>query len=526
MCKIYFGGEIITMRHEHDDVEAVLTDGGRIKAVGTLADIERIAPDAERVDLNGKTLLPAFIDSHSHLSLFAQNLANADLSDAESFDDIVRILTAFREKNKLFHGEYIQGIGYDHNRLKEGRHPDKFVLDKVSTDNPIFIFHVSFHMGVANSLALEQAGITAQNTEPSELIGRLPDGEPSGYLSEEGMSNVYMQIMRIPLDYPQLYKQAQQVYLENGICTVQDGALGKEQIKLLKNLSEQGVLKLDTVGYLLINDSAHEAIEENKELLGRYQNHLKIGGYKMLLDGSPQSKTAWLSEPYTDGSNGEPRVSDEEVARYTKQAVDDGIQLLTHCNGDAASEQLLNAYEKAVSDERSRNLRPVMVHSQTVRRDQLERFSAIGMIPSFFVDHVYYWGDVHLKNLGKQRAENISPVGWAEELGLIYTFHQDTPVLQPNMMRTIRTAVARTTHNGVLLGENHRTSVYHALKAITINAAYQYGEENEKGSIENGKSADFVILDGNPLKAEIEKITDIHVSEVVFKGENLYKRKD
>lgn len=326
MERIYFGGNIVTMRADGDSAEAVLTKNGRIKAVGALEEIRALADGSvEYFDLDGRTMLPAFIDSHSHLSMLALNLAKADLSQARNFDDIVEILTEFREKNRLFNGEYIQGFGYDQNRLAEGRHPDKFVLDKVSRENPIYISHISLHMGVANSLALEQAGITPEIQMSPELIGRLPDGELSGYVAEMGMAAIYMQIARLPLDLPTLYEKAQDVYLKNGICTVQDGALGREQFLQLKNLADREILKIDTVAYLMQPDSGHETVQEYKFLLNRYENHLKIGGYKLVLDGSPQGKTAWLSEPYADGTNGAEWMTDEQVEFFTKQAVDDGV---------------------------------------------------------------------------------------------------------------------------------------------------------------------------------------------------------
>lgn len=166
-----------------------------------------------------------------------------------------------------------------------------------------------------------------------------------------------------------------------------------------------------------------------------------------------------------------------------------------------------------------------MLHSQTVRRDQLNRFSDLGMMPSFFVDHVYRWGDVHRKNLGQARAQNISPVGWAEEFCLPYTFHQDTPVLPPNMLRTIQTAVQRVTEQGVLLGKQHTLSVYQALQAVTIYAAYQYREEKQKGSIEKNKQADFVLLDQNPLCVDTNALTDIHITHTIAKDRIVYRRK-
>lgn len=381
-------------------------------------------------------------------------------------------------------------------------------------------------MGAANSLALERADITSETELPPQIIGRLPDGQPDGYLAETGMTAVYMQLSQLPLDMPKLYEKAQEDYLKNGICTVQDGALGRDQFALLKGLAEDGTLRIDTAAYLMLPDSGHKTLQENKELYNRYKNHLKIGGYKLVLDGSPQGKTAWLSRPYTDGTNGTSWMSDKGVDYFVRQAVDDGVQLLAHCNGDAASEQYLNSYKKAMEESDASNkhdLRPVMVHSQTVRCDQLERFKELGMIPSFFVDHVYFWGDVHLKNLGEERAGNISPTGWAKELGLLYTFHQDTPILPPDMLRTVQTAVQRRTQSGILLGDEHRTSVYSALKAITLNAAYQYGEENEKGSIEVGKYADFAILDKDPTDVPAEEISEIKVTETIFRDDTLFR---
>lgn len=527
MKTVYFGGNIITMTGFGESAEAVLVQGGIIKGVGNKEEILRQAgEDAFFYDLKGRTMLPAFIDSHSHLSVLAQNLNKADLSEAHSFDDIVNILTEFIKTNHIKHGEYVQGYGYDPNCLSEGRHPDKTVLDRVSKENPIFISHVSCHMGVANTLALEQAGIDADNEQPNDLVGRYENSrEPNGYLAEMGMLNIYIQLEKIPVDLSKYIEEAQKIYFQNGICTVQDGALEKEQFEALKKLSRTGALKADVVGFIMMHGQEYEILKDNPELCEKYKNHLKIGGYKMVLDGSPQGKTAWLSRPYTDGTNGSAWMETEQAAYLTKRAVDDNVQLLVHCNGDAASEQFLDCYEKAIrisKNPNKLNLRPVMIHSQTVRKDQLKRFGKLGMLPSFFVDHVYYWGDVHLKNLGEERANNISPAGWAVELDLPYTFHQDTPVVKPDMLRTIQTATERMTRNGVRLGEKQRISVYEALKAVTLNAAYQYFEEDQKGSIERGKYADFVLLEENPLTTEASKISEIKINATIYRGSIVY----
>ena len=166
-----------------------------------------------------------------------------------------------------------------------------------------------------------------------------------------------------------------------------------------------------------------------------------------------------------------------------------------------------------------------MVHAQTIRKDQIIECKELGIIPSFFISHVYYWGDIHIKNLGK-RAYSISPAKEAEQNSIIYTFHQDTPVLEPNMLETIEIAVNRKTKNGVILGEDEKIDVYEALKAVTINVAYSYFEENEKGSIKEGKIADMIILSDNPLKISKDKIKEIKIYSTWKNGKEVYRNEN
>ncbi|WP_341271241.1 amidohydrolase [Anaerofustis stercorihominis] len=262
-------------------------------------------------------------------------------------------------------------------------------------------------------------------------------------------------------------------------------------------------------------------LEKHKEYL-KYINHYKIGGYKLFLDGSPQGKTAWLSEPYNGEKEykGYPIYNDEEVKSVIKTALNENIQLITHCNGDAAAEQLIKSFE----DLNPKNdIRPVMIHAQTIREDQIRRMKKYNMIPSFFVDHIYYWGDIHLINLGS-RAYKISPIKTAIKIDLIYTIHEDTPVLNPDIFESIWIGVNRTTKNGVTLGSDERITILEGLKAVTINAAYSYFEEDTKGSIKEGKFADLVILDKNPLKiCNPDNLKEIKILETIKEGKTLYK---
>jgi predicted amidohydrolase YtcJ len=532
--KLYYGGDIITMEHENDIVEAVLVQDSVIKKVGMLRDFNNELNDIniKKIDLQGKTLMPGFIDPHGHISMVGPMSAMADLSECESFEDIILTLKNYIQANRIEKGEMIIGFGYDHNVLKEEDHPNKFVLNQVSTENPIFILHTSIHMGCANDAALKMVGIDEGTPNPEGgLIGRVEGtNEPNGYLEEGALVPIQQKILsEVQGDYLRLLDHAQNIYIKNGITTAQDGASSEETVELIKSLAQQEKLKIDIVAYPVVTNNPKKVMEKNQEYAKKYHNHFKIGGYKMLLDGSPQGKTAWLTEPYEgeDNYRGYPWFREEEVKKFVHMAINDNVQLLTHCNGDAAADQLLRNYEAALAESKNpnkNNLRPVMIHCQTVRNDQLDKMVELKMIPSIFVSHTYYWGDVHLKNLGIERGRRISPAKSAFEKGLVVNFHQDAPVVKPQMLHTIWCAVNRQTRKEVSIGPEECVSVYEALKALTINAAYQYFEEDVKGSIKEGKLADLVILNKNPLKVDQMSIKDIEVVETIKEGQTIYKK--
>ncbi len=531
MKKVYYGGPIITMEGENQSCEAVLVEKGIIAKTGTLEEVLACAGDKTKLcDLKGKALLPGFIDPHSHIVMNGQMALFADLGDCSCFADVIEKMTKYIKANRISPEGVAVGFGYDHNFLDEQAHPNKFVLDKVSNDIPVIVMHVSGHLACCNSAMLELAGITAQTEDPKGgKYGRVEGtNEPDGYLEET--ATMEMQAImggRIKPKISKLLKGMSKSYVENGITTAQDGATSKQNLSLLKLARKLGMLKIDVVCYPLVTDDPQALCRKNPFRIGKYRNRIKIGGYKMILDGSPQGRSAWMSKPYLNGEEGYcgyPWLSDEDVLKYCNLAIKNKKQLLTHCNGDAASEQLLNAYEKALEGKKERDLRPVMIHCQTVRTDQLERMAKINMIPSIFVGHVYYWGNVHIKNFGPERGNRISPAAEAQSLGLKVNFHQDTPITKPNMLHTVWCAVTRTARDGSVIGEDQKISVYSALEAITINGAYQYFEEDSKGSIKEGKRADLVILNRNPLEVDPESIKDIQVLETIKDGKTIFKK--
>ena len=534
MDTIYYGGKILTMEDETFIPEAVLVKKGQITRVGTLKEVmDAAGGSVKKVNLEGRCLMPGFIDPHSHIVLNGQMAMFADLSACTNFAEVIETMKAYLAESKVTSKQVAVGFGYDHNFLEEQAHPGKTVLDQVSTEIPIMLIHVSGHIGCANSVMLELAGVTAASEDPQG--GRIcrveGSDEPDGVLEESAMMGIQETMRkRIKPDLGKLFSGMQKTYVEHGVTTAQEGAANKGNLNMLKFAQILGKLNIDVVVYPLISDGGAELLKKSKKMQSGYQKHIRMGGYKMLLDGSPQGRTAWMSEPYLGGEPdycGYPWLTDEEAYEYCLQAINEGRQILTHCNGDAASEQFLNAYEKAleVSDNPDKmNLRPVMIHCQTVRNDQLDRMAKINMIPSIFVGHVYYWGDVHMKNFGPERGHHISPVKDALDRGLTINFHQDTPITKPNMLHSVWTAVNRISRLGNTIGEDQKISVYDALKAVTINAAYAYFEEDTKGSIKEGKRADLVILDQCPLDVEPMEIKDIQVLETIKDGKTIYKK--
>lgn len=533
MEKLFYNGDIITMEAEGEMVEAILIKDGSILAVGLLDEVKKVASeDVIMVDLDGKTLMPSFIDSHGHASMVGQMSSAVDLSECETFEEIVEELIAYKEKSGVTPEGLIMGFGYDHNFLPDEKHPTKEYLNQVSTDIPIYLLHTSAHMGCANDALLTLVNITSDTPNPQGgVIGRVEGTmEPNGYLEEAGMMAAYAVLgERIQFELFTAMEKAQDLYLSNGVTTAQDGAAGKDNVKMFAALAGMNKLKMDIVSYVMIDTNVDALLEENKAFTKDYVNRFRIGGYKAVLDGSPQGKSAWLTKPYENSGDycAYSWSKDEEVEAMMKKAITDHKQVLVHCNGDAAGDQFLNAYTKAVDeseDPDKMELRPVMIHCQTAREDQLDIMADYKMVPSIFVGHVYYWGDVHLKNLGEERGANVSPVAWALDRGLIVNFHQDTPVTKPKMLHTIWTAVNRMTRGGIISGAHQRCSVYEAMKAVTINAAYGYFEEDSKGSLREGKRADLVILDKNPMRVPSMDIKDIQVLETIKDGECVYSK--
>lgn len=534
---VFVNGDIVTMDGQNSTAPAVAVQGGTILKVGSESQVLAAAGNNSIIrDLQGATLMPSFIDAHGHISLTMTTLASANLSsppvgEVKSVNDIVAVLRDFQQQNPQ--SPLIFGWGYDDSLLDQQRHPTRFDLDKVSTSVPVVALHVSGHLLSCNSRCLELVAIDDETANPpGGVIRRVPGGlTPNGVLEESAILPV-IDILPKPDEGVRiaLLERAQQYYASYGVTTVQDGAASGDDIDLLIKAALQDKLYLDVVAYPLAPTMGDRLSDYGPS--SSYNKGFRIGGIKLVLDGSPQGKTAWLSEPYFHPPHGKPTdyvgypiLSDQAVAEFVDYAFRNQVQLMAHANGDAAADQLIAAIAAGNAQYGRLDRRTVMIHAQTVRDNQIDSMLAQGIMPSYFSAHTFYWGDWHRDSVfGLERASRISPLRSSTDRGLRYSTHNDTPIVPSDMMRLLWASVNRRTRSGEVLGKSQQATVMEALRSITIDAAYQYFEEHSKGSIEVGKRADLVILDKNPLNVPPLTIKDIQVLETIKDGKTVFSR--
>lgn len=538
---IYVNGLIRTMEAPDDVAQAVAIRQGRIWAIGDTQTLTaKRGPETRIVDLKGKTMLPGFIDAHGHISMLAGMIDFANLAPppVAGVRDIASLQSTLRQhiKDKAIPtGNWVQGFGYDDAELLEKRHPTRQELDSVSTDKPIMLLHASGHIAAANSLALELAGLLNDAPNPpGGIIRREADGKTaSGTLEEAAMYKLFALLPKRTVQQRMAALQrAQDIFASYGITTVQDGAASPEDYELLKTAEKEGALKID-VGTLLFFRSDWKDIETMPVGKPR-EARLRILGIKLLLDGSPQGRTAWLKEPYHQVPEGREKdyhgysqVDDAEVQKWLKRAADNDWQIFVHVNGDAAIQQLIDAVAVVNAARPNPLRRTIAIHNQVVGTDQLARMKELDIQPSFFASHTFYWGDWHREvTLGQARAARISPMREAIDLGLVPSIHNDSPIVPPDMMRLIWSAVTRTTRSGMHLGLAEAATPYEALLMTTRNAAWQIHEDNEKGTITVGKEADLVVLDTDPLKVDPSKLDKIKINLTISDGAEIYRAAD
>ncbi len=579
---IYHNGPILTMQSPTARVEALATANGKILAAGPKSEVlTHQTPDTKLIDLAGHCLMPGFIDPHSHLALQSAKFATVNLDpypigDVKGIADIQRKLREKIAQDQLEPGQWVFGWGYDDTGLAEMRHPNRDDLDAVSAEHPILLIHISSHLATCNSAALAIAGITADTPNPPGGVYQRRPGtdEPNGVMEETAWMGFAAYLPQpTPEESLQMIENGLRYYAAAGITTACEGAGTPGMLNLLRGLDQAGRLPIDVVAFPMYAAATDDVVAEIAAT-HHQRTRFRPGGVKLVIDGSIQGYTAYLTQPYykrsagadhesdaceneaigslflhsedgdqvddagahghapaaapasgadASGDRGYPSMTLEDVVRWVRTCDEQGIPFHAHCNGDAAADLLLEALDTVRGDTPRPDLRTVIIHAQTMRDDQLDAAVRHGLTPSFFPIHVVFWGDRHRDLfLGPERAARINPSRSALDRGLKITLHHDAPIAGISMLAVASAAVNRVTSSGRLLGPDERITPFEALRAITSDAAWQYFEEDRKGTLEPGKLADLVILDADPLAVDPLRMAEIGVVETIKEGVTVF----
>jgi hypothetical protein len=510
---IFFGGDIITVNDLQPDAEAVAIKDGKIVFVGDKkAAFDWKGEKTELLDLQGKTLMPGFINPHTHVILDALITASTDVSPF-NHKTIAEVTKVLKEASK---NGSVLAFGYDPSLMTDPGQLNFETLDAISTEVPIVVVNKSGHIVYGNHKAFELAKITDATPKP---VGGSYQKDKEGHLTGVGyevpaVSSLIAAVNKItPEQYPKMTKDALKVFAEAGYTTVTDLALGlplptqEDHIKLMRNATTSPDAIVRIQGYVVTN-----LLNKIPELQKQNNDMFKVLGLKIWADGSIQGYTAAMKQNYKNSdTKGTLNFSQDQLTELVLNARKQGIQVAVHANGDQAIEDTLIAFEKAQEIYPSNDPRFRIEHASIVDPDQWKRVARVKATPSFTEHHVYYWGDVFQdKILGNPRAEWLDAAKTAKDLGLKFSFNDDT-LAPARPLLFIQVAATRRTDDGRVLNANQKISIDDAIKGVTLYPAWQSFREKELGSIEPGKFADFVVLDKNPKKVDVNKIKDIKV---------------
>lgn len=535
--QVFVNGEVLTMDADNRVAEAISIRGDRIEAVGSSAEIMALVGDDTLVtDLRGRTLLPGFVDAHGHFPYSGMRVLGVDLNSPPvgELTTMEQVLAALAEQAaNTPAGDWVFGFNYDDTLLAERRHPTRAELDAVSTEHPVVATHVSGHMMVANSAALAAVGIDADTPDPEGgVIGRVPgSSEPNGLLEETARLPLMSRMQDISLlDTYRLMKSAANEYAAVGVTTAQSGGVTPELATGLSLFSRLGVVPQRLVLFPFETEFG-ETLYNGAYDPGDYAtDRVAMGAVKLVADGSIQGYTGYLSHPYHTPYHGDaeyrgyPSIPREKLFAQVAALHRAGYQIAIHGNGDESIEDILDAFEAAQREHPVADPRMILIHSQMSRQDQVARMKELGITPSFFTAHTWYWGDRHRDIfLGPERAAVISPEKWAQQYGVRFSSHLDTPVTPMAPLQAVWSQVFRQTYGGDVLGPEQRIGVMDALRAVTIDAAWQVFQEDNRGSLEPGKFADMVVLSGSPLD-EPMNMRELQVEQTLIGGATIYRR--
>ncbi len=528
---VLVNARIQTMNPEAPAAEAMWVENGRIAWIGEEVDLPEEARDTQRIDGAGRVILPGFIDPHMHLAPLAM------LNDFENvgpfrFETTAAALARLAEvaADKAA-GEWILGRQYDPS-LQAG--PDYLttdLLDTVSVEHPVFIYNASLHLAYCNSVALELAGITADTPDPHNAeIGRYPDGTPNGVLKAGpamalvARHNPLLRTQNLGEACLDVFAHANSLGITM-LCDQGTGLFqGVSELDLYRGLRDSN--RMSVRFRYSVSQAIAERWDEAGVRWGEGDEWLRLTGWKIVSDGSNQGRTGLQREPFLNSDSlGLAYIEVDELNDAVARRLGDGWAVCVHANGDAAVDRVLDAFEGAAAkglDPAAQRCR--IEHCSILHDEQIDRIAALGLSPSFLIGHVYYWGQALIDDVfGLEKASKLDRTAACEARGIRWTIHSDDPVTEMNPLRCIENAVTRSMwRSDELLAAEERISVDAALRAMTIDAAWQCHSDHEVGSLETNKFADFVVLDQDPLQVEPTSLSRIKVLETWVNGEQVF----
>lgn len=532
---VIMDARVATVDSAFSFAEAVAVKGDIITFVGTSSEAERfIGPETEVLKLGGKLVLPGLIDAHGHLHSLGEQLANLDINGTESYEEIIELVAA-RVKT-LQPGEWIVGGRWNQNEWPVREFPHHEALSRVSPDNPVYLTRVDGNSAFANKKAMDLAGITRDTPDPAggKFI-KGADGEPTGVLINQAM-NFIKRILppNTPEQKEAKFKMAVQACIEAGLTGIHEAGIGPSEIELYKGLIDRD--ELDIRLYAMLGEQEKPVLDVDlvsyfsEHRLPEYGNHmLSVRSIKLFFDGALGSRGAAFFEPYTDdpGNTGLLRVTPEYIVKVTKAALEVGMGVNTHCIGTRGTRLCIDSYEEALKAVPVADHRLRVEHAQIVRREDVEKFKALNIIPSMQPTHATSDMGFVADRVGEERTEGAYAWRWFRDAGLTIPMGSDFPVESVNPLYGIYSAVTRQDHNGLPPGgwhPEHRLTMEEAIRGFTIWAAHAAYQDEVLGSIETGKLADFTILDKNILEIDPIEIPGTKVLYTIVAGRIRYRK--
>jgi predicted amidohydrolase YtcJ len=529
--RIFINGTFHTLDPARPAAEALASREGEIIAVGSASEVRKLAgPRTETVDLGGGIVLPGFTDSHVHFVNGGFSLTSVQLRDAASRDEFVRRIG--EKARSLPKGEWVLDGEWDHTLFTPVELPRRDWIDAVTPDNPVCVGRLDLHMVLVNSLALKLAGVTRNTPVPpgGEIVKDPVTGEPTGILKDAAMDLVYGVI---PDPGPARTRRAIEAALrhaaEKGVTTVHDVS-GEAGLDIYQDLLREG--KLTTRIYFYFPISRIEEVLRMKLKTGFGNAFLRFGGLKGFADGSLGSSTALFFEPYADDPKAFGLFASEMIPEGTmdgrvRSADRAGLQCAIHAIGDRANAAILDIFAAAAAENGPRDRRFRIEHAQHLRPADITRFAKLGVIASVQPYHAADDGRWAERKIGPERAKTTYPFHSFLDAGATLIFGSDWPVAPMDPLRAIDAAVTRRTIDGANPGgwiPEQKISVAEAVRASTVGPAYAEFAEASKGTLEPGKVADLVVLDGDPFAIPAERLADLHVRMTIVGGRIVFKR--